>query len=825
MISTFYNNTMQPIFGTISGFDSGGEDAMCWLTRYNLMDSNLAAFFGGDITADTDNDERIFTNKSFSVDSLNEALYSLEGTDNNNVQNELLPKCFDGSSFVVKTISEQQLAAKRERGRTSALSTTSSSAKTNDDGTSTEEQQRVYLVGNTFTAKFHVTIDSELLKSDLASQMTNGESTIDDLADFPVWFRLILCNAEEVAYCHPYILDADRASLSNLAESNVDDNDNDNSNETVVTGDFIDGDVLEGKLESDTASHGPNTYVYTNWVKRNLKLDTNSTESNLYHAVIDLSVRLPENSAGVYFVLGNGLLYMLPDDESFGYRIDFANTISSNIIIVQEPPRILSITRNFLISIGVLLGVFGLVMVAILYFVATNLKSRVMQLAQGDLLICFAACSLWTIVCSFLFLPIHDVFCRLSLPLVLIPATLMATILVGRLWRVYMTLSGASNIGSSLQRSSLHDNPEQSKSKLKRKRDKVLAAFMVSEQRLMEFLAWIAFSRPLNRLRGRSRNKGTNRRSSASLRQTASRNDTLRLAIILSFPQIVIQIVGAAYYDMKIWVELNEAQTIGREQCYCTGSKWLGLFGMIYLVACYGLAVLVAWYSRQLPTAFNEKDQIFQTATINGIVCVIILGLSVVTDTPTTHPNISAFLWIILFVAVGIIASWVIIMPKIRRLRSKEPIVVSSLLRQANDLSSSSEEYSTSSIQAPERRSHYSASTPSPGIQPAAGRHSTNSTTIDGMLLQKHNTAARPAKIPPILVNSEKAIPQSVESEIAQMKAMLDSVTEKCLHGRPLNENDWEKLREQSKALLTEVDRVEWCDDMESEMRDEEHRV
>jgi hypothetical protein len=51
--------------------------------------------------------------------------------------------------------------------------------------------------------------------------------------------------------------------------------------------------------------------------------------------------------------------------------------------------------------------------------------------------------------------------------------------------------------------------------------------------------------------------------------------------------------------------------------------------------------VLVAWYSRDLPMAFNEKDQIFQTATVNGLVCVIIIALLLITDLPTTSPNIS----------------------------------------------------------------------------------------------------------------------------------------------------------------------------------------
>jgi hypothetical protein len=53
------------------------------------------------------------------------------------------------------------------------------------------------------------------------------------------------------------------------------------------------------------------------------------------------------------------------------------------------------------------------------------------------------------------------------------------------------------------------------------------------------------------------------------------------------------------------------------------------------------LIISASDFLRALPTAFNEKDQIFQAATINGVVSVVVIVLLAVFDLPTSSPNAS----------------------------------------------------------------------------------------------------------------------------------------------------------------------------------------
>jgi hypothetical protein len=245
-----------------------------------------------------------------------------------------------------------------------------------------------------------------------------------------------------------------------------------------------------------------------------------------------------------------------------------------------------------------------------------------MTLAQAGLLGWLSACSVITIGSSFLILPTRDVFCRLN-SLVIVPATIMAAILVGRLWRVYTTLSVANNMG----RSSLTNN---GKGKPRR------SFLELSEPRVMNVLGMLAFSRLLKKKASRG-----GRRQSASLRQATTRADTVRLILILSLPQAVLQISHVAYYNSTSVIEITKDDRDGKEKCSDDGFRWLTHTGYLILALMYILAVYVAWCSRYLPTAFNEKDQIFRAATINGVVSLLVIVLLVVTDLPTSNANVS----------------------------------------------------------------------------------------------------------------------------------------------------------------------------------------
>jgi hypothetical protein len=297
---------------------------------------------------------------------------------------------------------------------------------------------------------------------------------------------------------------------------------------------------------------------------------------------------------------------------------------------LQNAPTILEITRSFKIAVGVIIGVFSSMALAMVGFIYKYRNHRVMTLAQGGLLGWLAACAFVAITASFLYLPTQDVFCRLRGPLVMIPTTMMAAILVGRLWRVYTTLNNASSMG----RSSNKGGGGGRKSRIS---SVTRSINIVSEQRIMQWLGVLAFSRICRR----NTDPRSSRQRRASFRQQTTREDTIRLILVLSLPQIILQVFEAVYFDTNVEIEYDDTEEVGRYRCNGSSNRWSLYVGMTVLAVTYILAILVAWYSRDLPTAFNEKDQIFQVATINGIVCMVGIGLMFATDLPTTSPNVT----------------------------------------------------------------------------------------------------------------------------------------------------------------------------------------
>jgi hypothetical protein len=312
-------------------------------------------------------------------------------------------------------------------------------------------------------------------------------------------------------------------------------------------------------------------------------------------------------------------------------QLDLAKSIPDSLVEITHQPSILRVSNGTKISriskgtkifTGVIIGICGSISLAMFCFIVIYRNHRVMTLAQAGLLGWLSACSVITIGSSFLILPTRDIFCRLN-NLVIVPATMMAAILVGRLWRVYTTLSVANNMGRNSPTNIGKGKSRQSFLEL-------------SEARVMNVLGMLAFSRLLKKKASRG-----GRRQSASLRQATTRADTVRLILILSLPQAVLQIVHVAYYNSTSGIEITEDGRDGKEKCSDDGFRWFIYTGYLILALMYILAVYVAWCARYLPTAFNEKDQIFRAATINGVVSLLVIVLLVVTDSPTSNANVS----------------------------------------------------------------------------------------------------------------------------------------------------------------------------------------
>ena len=231
-------------------------------------------------------------------------------------------------------------------------------------------------------------------------------------------------------------------------------------------------------------------------------------------------------------------------------------------------------------------------------------------------------------------IPINDITCRIKSPLMLIPLTLMSSTMVGRLWRVHTTLKVASSMGRRHSASSTSYSKTGGTGPVHKLKSLASNVSTVGEKRVMHFLSFLALSRIRTSLK-----QGELQHRSKSFRQATTLNDTIRLIIILSMPQIIFQICEVVIFESKIVIDYNQDSSIGREICEGPDTRWTGLVSTTLLVLNYVLAVMVAHFSRDLPTAFNEKDQIFQVAWINamiGLGIIVIMALS----RDTADPNL-----------------------------------------------------------------------------------------------------------------------------------------------------------------------------------------
>jgi len=124
-----------------------------------------------------------------------------------------------------------------------------------------------------------------------------------------------------------------------------------------------------------------------------------------------------------------------------------------------------------------------------------------------------------------------------------------------------------------------------------------------------------------------------------SVRKAVTAGETASLVCMLTFPQLVLQVFGSAYYDRDLTVQYDLDVNAGRIVCADSG-KWVEDVGIGLAVLIYILAVSVAWISRMLPSAFNETSKIFQAAAFVTVLALLIVPLMVLTDVPAHNPDL-----------------------------------------------------------------------------------------------------------------------------------------------------------------------------------------
>lgn len=292
-----------------------------------------------------------------------------------------------------------------------------------------------------------------------------------------------------------------------------------------------------------------------------------------------------------------------------GRQVDVAAAIPNKIVSIQPPPHILEVTKKFKIGLGIAIGVFASIELAMFCAIIYHRNHPVMTLSQGIFLAWLVAASFVSIVSCFLLLPTHDIFCRLRGPLVLIPISMVASILVARIWRVYSTLSVALSFASGTKRGTKICFP-------------IAVLNLLAEGTV---------------LGSRETPRGGKRQS---LRQKITTRTTAKLILLLTLPQILLQLLDAVLYNKTVVEELDQAELIGRMTC-AGGREWTVYVGVCLIAFVYIWGVYTAWVARDLPMLFNEKDCVFHAASINSVVVLIVIALVFITDKSTTSPDIT----------------------------------------------------------------------------------------------------------------------------------------------------------------------------------------
>jgi hypothetical protein len=571
------NSAQIPVFGTMNGYDKGGDDALCFESSFPFNGSR---------------------SDLLEMDYLDQQLFDGVGTAT------LLPTCYEGTDLRVGKLQSRDTLVEVDDQPTMFW----------NQVYSVSMNMSMYVPAVSLNAAF-VPVEH-------------------------VHFRLLWCDAVQTGFCNPL---QDTRSNNNTSES---------GNSSAM----YQGEVLDGIASTDDF-----VFVYTPWAKVEVETYGNGTiTSSVTLKVTCPSWKRINNRPRAFFVVAQVLVASNDLETSTARRIDIAQTIPDRVLYVQAQPEILTVTKSTKIFLCVVVGLGSAVALFCFGVIVYHQKHPVMLLAQGNLL------ALLTMVCflqmffTFTVLPTRDAFCHVSFPLLQTLLSAIGAILVGRIWRIYSTLSTVNTLGK------FKEKPR-------------------GERCVVAALDWLA---SLSGCFVRDKGAAERRQSSQSLRRTVTAQETFFLIFVLILPQACLQTVGGFIFDDSLVTQLDDHDTVGR--VVCEGKPLYFLF-VTYLWTCclFFVTVLMAWFSRDLPSAFNEKDQIFNAASCGAIISAMSVALGRLLDEPTVTPDVVVILSALVYYGLAMITLILLIWPKVGRVLFGGKVVMSHLLGSKSDSSES----------------------------------------------------------------------------------------------------------------------------------------
>ncbi|EEC47275.1 predicted protein [Phaeodactylum tricornutum CCAP 1055/1] len=662
----------QIVFGTESGYDSGGIDPVCWLSQFS---PNISGVVPNDI------------------ESMNVGLQKSPQSVT------LMPSCFNGTRFAVLPL---DLGA-----------------------------DRVLITEQNYTFRLNLEVNLTAISTNVTAEILDGKSR--------VFFRLLMCDAIREGFCDP---------LRDLQGARIDQENSSDVTQPVQQGgeeeddnrfEYIQGDALQAV--------GKGQLIFTRWIQWTLRELEPGDE--MYRTAVNITIQLPSATrVGAYFFIGHAVMSFPSGGSELYERIDVADAVPDNVVQIENPQVITKVSFAMIIALSVIIGICSTIAFLMLLFVLYHLNHTVIRLAQGPFLAALVVTCLVNIIFTFTALPTRSIFCTLRQPMVILPSTLMACILVGRMWRVYTTLSTALGFGGGRMKSINDTNSEDSLSK--------------AIVRLLGLLASVAFC-----CSSRPDSSGRN-----TLRRTVSARETTSLIVMLFLPQLLLQVVSLFVYSADIETQFELSGDSAREVCDGENrGRWVSLIGLCYTAGMHILAVFIAWVARELPSAFNEKDQIFSSAIVCTIITFLCITMLEIADDPATPPDIEVFLRALLTIGCSMAVLIIVVFPKMKRVLSGEKVILTNVLAARYDRSSSNR---------------------------ASATHSPSSRRPTVFLAKE-----------PVKLQKDDAMPPEMETYVLDLQTLLRSVSDQNGQGRPLRASQWKKLQVNVAKLKMELDRID----------------
>jgi len=513
------------------------------------------------------------------------------------------------------------------------------------------------------------------------------ESTFDDTVEAKVSF----CPVSGI-FCTPFIEEI----AATTAEAAADDEvlrrlhkKNDNVSNTPLSidlsshqDDIIEGGNLRGNSVIDNTpidNHMPdNTTTTTTNTTPGEMLDLISFSSsptfvslheqpNQTHLLLYLNFTVNFNVPEIILPLGSIRLFIQNGTEgSNTLQLDIANIIHTESrrrsIVFQRPPDIRSVHPLVEIISYIIIGLSNLIQLVFLGMTIRYRKESVMTLSQGSFMILLQIASIVATTSSFFYLPKYDTFCLLAHPLTLIPFQFMLAIIISRLWRAISLLENVMNWSQSSSTRSTKNIRNPLRTLNRRNSHDTLASTSSS-----------VISSDNTKLRHAL--SGINR-----MRTKFTIKWLWILIAAITFPQVIAQIFALLWYPPHLEISLNVEQSIGRYECGTDYDQWVHLTTTSITVITLFIAIYVSQRSNSLPAMFNEATSVSSALVVSLFVTVFAYAMRVISDTPTSSPDVSYMMMVIIVNNFSLNVSIRLVLPKLKLIWKGEKVVVSKLV-------------------------------------------------------------------------------------------------------------------------------------------------